>query len=80
MIYDFKAFDPRSRLKFDIQLKEDKRVYCLIGENGTGKTQLLVRHKKPWDGFIEKGESHAYYLTLTGELCSPVQRIIAVLS
>lgn len=41
MIYKFKALDPRSNLKFDIDLDKDKKVYCFIGENGVGKTQLL---------------------------------------
>ena len=41
MIYDFKAYDPKSKLSFDIQLEKDKRLYCFIGENGAGKTRLL---------------------------------------
>ena len=41
MIYSFKAHDLNSRLKFDIELEKDKRVYCFLGENGAGKTQLL---------------------------------------
>jgi len=41
LIYSFKAHDLNSRLKFDIELEQDKRVYCFLGENGAGKTQLL---------------------------------------
>ena len=41
MIYQFKAEGTQSGLNFDISLEKEKRVYCFIGENGVGKTQLL---------------------------------------
>ena len=41
MIYKFEALDPRSNLKFNIDLEKDKKICCFIGENGVGKTQLL---------------------------------------
>lgn len=41
MIYQFKADKTNSNLNFNINLQKDKRVYCFIGENGVGKTQLL---------------------------------------
>lgn len=41
MIYQFKADKTNAGLNFDINLQKDKRVYCFIGENGVGKTQLL---------------------------------------
>lgn len=41
MIYNFKAENTPANLDFNIALQKDKRVYCFIGENGAGKTQLL---------------------------------------
>lgn len=41
MIYQFTAEKTNAGLDFDITLTPDKQVYCFIGENGCGKTQLL---------------------------------------
>lgn len=42
MIYQFKTERSNTKkINFDINLQKDKRVYCFIGENGVGKTQLL---------------------------------------
>ncbi|TAE74783.1 MAG: ATP-binding protein [Bacteroidetes bacterium] len=41
MIYQFIAEKTNADLDFDITLTPDKQVYCFIGENGCGKTQLL---------------------------------------
>lgn len=41
MIYNFIAEQTEAGLDFDINLNQDKRVYCFIGENGVGKTNLL---------------------------------------
>ena len=41
MIYNFIAENTPSNLNFNINLQKDKKVYCFIGENGAGKTQLL---------------------------------------
>lgn len=41
MINSFKAHDNIAKLKFDIELEHDKKVYCFFGENGAGKTRLL---------------------------------------
>lgn len=41
MIYNFIAEKTQANLNFNIDLHKDKRVYCFIGENGSGKTQLL---------------------------------------
>ncbi len=41
MIYQFTAEKTNADLDFEINLTPDKQVYCFIGENGCGKTQLL---------------------------------------
>ena len=41
MINQFVAESTQANLNFNIELQKDKRVYCFIGENGVGKTQLL---------------------------------------
>lgn len=41
MINQFIAESTQANLNFNIELQKDKRVYCFIGENGVGKTQLL---------------------------------------
>lgn len=41
MIYQFIAEKTNAGLDFEITLTPDKQVYCFIGENGCGKTQLL---------------------------------------
>jgi energy-coupling factor transporter ATP-binding protein EcfA2 len=41
MIHHFEAKGTNAGLDFDIELAPDKKVYCFIGENGCGKTQLL---------------------------------------
>lgn len=46
MIHQFKAEGTIANLDFDINLEPDKRVYCFIGENGCGKTQLLENMAK----------------------------------
>lgn len=46
MIHYFKAEDTNAKLNFDIQLKPDKQVYCFIGENACGKTNLLENMAK----------------------------------
>lgn len=46
MIYKFNANRTNANLNFDINLKKDKKVYCLIGENGVGKTNLIENMAK----------------------------------
>jgi energy-coupling factor transporter ATP-binding protein EcfA2 len=46
MIHQFKAEGIEANLNFDINLEPNKRVYCFIGENGCGKTQLLENMAK----------------------------------
>lgn len=47
MIHHFVAEETYgSKLNFDISLEKDKQVYCFIGENGCGKTQLLENMTK----------------------------------
>ncbi len=41
MIYNFKAERTEANLNFDINLDKNKQVYCFIGDNGVGKTNLL---------------------------------------
>lgn len=41
MITSFKAKELGIGFDFDISLEPDKQVYCFIGKNGVGKTQLL---------------------------------------
>ncbi|MEN8219603.1 MAG: hypothetical protein ABFS56_25280 [Pseudomonadota bacterium] len=41
MIYHFVAEQTDAGLDFDINLDKDKRVYCFIGDNAVGKTNLL---------------------------------------
>jgi|GEM_PF-223510 len=46
MFSDFKATQTDAGLNFDIQLEKDKKVYCFIGENGAGKTNMLENISK----------------------------------
>ncbi len=46
MIYQFKAEQTDAGLNFDISLDKDKRVYCFIGDNAVGKTNLLENMAK----------------------------------
>jgi len=41
MIRQFKAEQTGLGFDFDVTLTPDKRMYCFIGKNGIGKTQLL---------------------------------------
>lgn len=41
MIYQFKTEESDIGFDFDVEFEEDQRVYCIIGKNGIGKTQLL---------------------------------------
>jgi predicted ATP-dependent endonuclease of OLD family len=41
MIYHFVAEQTEAGLDFDINLDKDKKVYCFIGDNAVGKTNLL---------------------------------------
>jgi len=41
MITSFKATGLEAKISFDIALQPDNQVYCFIGKNGIGKTQLL---------------------------------------
>lgn len=46
MIHSFKTEDYNIGFDFDISLKPDKKLYCFIGKNGIGKTQLLENMAK----------------------------------
>jgi energy-coupling factor transporter ATP-binding protein EcfA2 len=41
MIYHFVAEQTEAKLDFNITVSKNKRVYCFIGDNAVGKTQLL---------------------------------------
>ncbi|RKZ87612.1 MAG: hypothetical protein DRR19_13425 [Candidatus Parabeggiatoa sp. nov. 1] len=41
MIYHFVAEQTEAGLDFEINFNKDKRVYCFIGDNAVGKTNLL---------------------------------------
>ncbi len=41
MIYHFVAEQTEAQLNFDITIDKDKKVYCFIGDNAVGKTNLL---------------------------------------
>jgi AAA15 family ATPase/GTPase len=41
MIYHFAAEQTEAGLDFDITVDKDKRIYCFIGDNAVGKTNLL---------------------------------------
>ncbi len=41
MIHQFDAIGTNANLNFEINLTPDRQVYCFIGENGCGKTNLL---------------------------------------
>jgi len=41
MIHSFKTEQTVFGFDFDIELKPEQRIYCFIGKNGIGKTQLL---------------------------------------
>ncbi len=65
MITAFKTEQSGVGFDFDIMLEADKKIYCLIGKNGIGKTQLLENMAKslifshsmfrPPDGEIKYG-------------------------
>jgi len=46
MIYNFVAKPTDAGLDFDIMLDKEKRVYCFIGDNAVGKTNLLENMAK----------------------------------
>jgi recombinational DNA repair ATPase RecF len=46
MIYHFVAEQTNANLDFDITLDKEKSVYCFIGENAVGKTNLLENMAK----------------------------------
>ncbi len=46
MITSFQTEQPDIGLNFDINLEENKQIYCFIGKNGIGKTQLLENMAK----------------------------------
>jgi hypothetical protein len=46
MITSFKATGLEANISFDITLQPDSQVYCFIGKNGIGKTQLLENMAK----------------------------------
>lgn len=46
MIHIFKTKQTNFGFDFDIELKPDQQVYCFIGKNGIGKTQLLENMAK----------------------------------
>lgn len=46
MITSFKAEEFGVGFNFDIKLEKDKQIYCFIGKNGIGKTQLLENMAK----------------------------------
>jgi predicted ATPase len=41
MIHNFRATKVVGRLNFDIELPQQQKLYCFIGENGVGKTTML---------------------------------------
>ena len=41
MIHQFSAKGTNAKLNFEINLVPDKQVYCFIGENACGKTNLM---------------------------------------
>jgi len=41
MIFKYKAYNTDASLNFDINLEKNKNVYCFIGENAAGKTNLF---------------------------------------
>ncbi len=46
MIHKFKIEEIGIGFDFDIEFDKDKKVYCIIGKNGIGKTQLLENMAK----------------------------------
>ncbi len=46
MITSFKTEQLGIGFDFDIDLEKDKQIYCFIGKNGIGKTQLLENMAK----------------------------------
>lgn len=46
MIYAFKTTQTAIGFDFDIEIDRDKKIYCFIGKNGVGKTQLLENMAK----------------------------------
>lgn len=46
MIHKFYAKNTNANLNFDISLENEKNIYCFIGENGVGKTNLIENMAK----------------------------------
>ena len=46
MIHKFKTEQTGIGFEFDVELEENKQIYCFIGKNGIGKTQLLENMAK----------------------------------
>jgi predicted ATP-binding protein involved in virulence len=46
MIFKYKAYNTDASLNFDINLEKNKNVYCFIGENAAGKTNLFENMAK----------------------------------
>ena len=46
MIHTFKTGKTAIGFDFDIEFEKDKKIYCIIGKNGIGKTQLLENMAK----------------------------------
>jgi len=46
MIFKYKASNTDASLNFDINLEKNKNVYCFIGENAAGKTNLFENMAK----------------------------------
>ena len=46
MIHKFKTEETGIGFDFDVEFDKDKKVYCIIGKNGIGKTQLLENMAK----------------------------------
>ncbi len=46
MIYKFKTEQTRIGFDFDIEFEPNQKIYCVIGKNGIGKTQLLENMAK----------------------------------
>jgi len=65
MIHTFKAEQTDAKLNFDIRLDEDKNIYCFIGENGVGKTNLLENMAKTLiychSIFLRNGQEYLRY-------------------
>lgn len=75
MITSFKTEQLGIGFDFDIELEKDKQIYCFIGKNGIGKTQLLENMAKSLiyrHSIFETKVSHLKYSCLFSKFANNI--------